>query len=220
VGQPSFFALLAQEQLALALDEGVDELAAALVPLTTSVIPALAWANGFLYAYVARTAARRGEAESALGFLARLAPWLERAPAWAVGFTVMACHAAETLWLLERLDHVALVERCLRDKVVAPDFRSPMVDGRLALARVYVLQGRHDEAQHWFAEARRVLAEQGARPLLAIADFDEALVYARRAGPGDAERARPLLDAARRQFEAIGMTGWIRRAEELSKRLG
>lgn len=36
---------------------------------------------------------------------------------------------------------------------------------------------------------------------------------------GDAERARPLLDAARRQFETIGMTGWIRRADDLATRL-
>jgi hypothetical protein len=29
-----------------------------------------------------------------------------------------------------------------------------------------------------------------------------------------------LVNAACRQFEAIGMTGWMRRAEELSNRLG
>jgi hypothetical protein len=95
-----------------------------------------------------------------------------------------------------------------------------MVDCRLALARLCALQGRHSEAVFWLAEARRVLDEQGARPLLAIADYDEALTYARRAGLGDPERARPLLDSARRQFEAMGMTGWIRRAEELGRRLG
>jgi hypothetical protein len=32
--------------------------------------------------------------------------------------------------------------------------------------------------------------------------------------------AKPLLNAARQQFEAIGMTGWIRRADELEARLG
>lgn len=64
-----------------------------------------------------------------------------------------------------------------------------------------------------------MVTEQGSLPLLAIADYGEALMFARRGGPGDAERARPLLDAARSQFEAIGMTGWIRRAEELGDRL-
>lgn len=61
--------------------------------------------------------------------------------------------------------------------------------------------------------------EQGAPPLLAIADYDEALMLARRGGPRDADRARPLLSAAVRQFGQLGMTGWTRRAEELSARL-
>jgi hypothetical protein len=41
-----------------------------------------------------------------------------------------------------------------------------------------------------------VLDEKGARPLRAIVDYDEALMYARRGEPGDAAHARPLLDAA------------------------
>jgi hypothetical protein len=36
---------------------------------------------------------------------------------------------------------------------------------------------------------------------------------------GDPARARPLLEAARRQFESIGMTGWIRRADDLALKL-
>lgn len=64
-----------------------------------------------------------------------------------------------------------------------------------------------------------MLDEQQTRPLRAICDFDEALMHDRRGGPGDAGRARPLLEAAREQFEAIGMTGWIRRAGELEERL-
>jgi hypothetical protein len=65
-----------------------------------------------------------------------------------------------------------------------------------------------------------VLAEQGARPLRAIVDHDEALMYIRRDAAGDADRAQPLLAAARQQFEELGMTGWIRRADELATRLG
>ena len=37
---------------------------------------------------------------------------------------------------------------------------------------------------------------------------------------GDDDYARPLLKAALRQFEDIGMTGWIRRAEQLEAQLG
>jgi hypothetical protein len=76
-----------------------------------------------------------------------------------------------------------------------------------------------DEAREWFDEARRVLDEQGARPLGAIVDYDEALMYARRAARGDGTRACPLLDAALRKFRAVGMPGWIRRAEELGATL-
>jgi hypothetical protein len=95
-----------------------------------------------------------------------------------------------------------------------------MVDGRLALARLCALTGRVDEAVSWFAEARRVLVQQGALHLLAITDYDEALMNVRLGEPGDLDRARPLLDSARRQFEEVGMTGWTRRADELARRLG
>jgi hypothetical protein len=88
------------------------------------------------------------------------------------------------------------------------------------MARLCALTGRHDEAASWFAEARRVLEAQGARPLLAVVDYDEALARVRWASPGDDERARPLLDTARRQFDALGMTGWIARADALAQRLG
>jgi hypothetical protein len=69
------------------------------------------------------------------------------------------------------------------------------------------------------AEARLVLADQGAAAHLAICDFDEALMHIRRGGPGDAAAAAPLLEAALRQFEAIGMTGWLRRAHDLQATL-
>ena len=48
--------------------------------------------------------------------------------------------------------------------------RYPMIDGRLALARLSALQQPHAEAVEWFEKARTVLDEQGARPLRAIVD--------------------------------------------------
>jgi len=129
------------------------------------------------------------------------------------------CDSAWTLWRLERTVQIDIVERNLREKVVVPDFRYPMHDGRTALARLCALQGRYDEASRWFAKARTVLEEDGARPLRAIVDYDEALMYARRGADGDRERALPLLDAAMRQFRDIGVTGWTRLAEELRDQL-
>jgi tetratricopeptide (TPR) repeat protein len=212
VGQPNFAAIQAEDVMVHATGEGMEQLAAVVGPLLELQVPALAWALGIGHAYMARSSARLGRNDTALRHLGLLARWLEQAPAWTVSLPMMAGHAAETLWVTESHEHVDTVERAVREKVLAPDFRCPMVDGRLARARLCALTGRHDEATHWFAEARRVLDEQGALPLLAITDYDEALMHARR---GHADRARRLLDAARRQFADIGMTGWLRLAEEL-----
>lgn len=216
-GVGMFVALHAQEQLAMALDDNWEEIDAAFEPFGAgSVVPANAWALGIIHSILGRIDARRNRGEAALQRLGLLVPWLERAPAWTVHFPAMASHAADILCLLHRLDHVAVIEWTLRNKVVDPDFRDSMVDGRLALARLCALQDRHDEALHWFAEARRVLTEQGARPLLAIADYDEAQMEA---GRGDGARVRQRLDSARLEFEAMGMTGWINRADQLSRQL-
>ena len=72
-------------------------------------------------------------------------------------------------------------------------------------------------AREWFDEARRVLEEEGQRPLRATVDFDEALAHARRNGPGDRERASELLEVALERFEPLGMTGWARRAQDLKR---
>ena len=217
LGLPVFPVRWGQDCLVGALDEGWEDLVDGFVPLTTIEHPAVLWAMGFILAVSTRALARTGRSTEAMDMLDRLLPWLERAPAWTSGFPVMGCHAAETLWLLDRLDHAEWVERALRKKIVAPDFRHAMVDGRLALARLCALSGRTDEAVTWFAEARHVLAGQGARPLLAITDHDEARLYARRRAPGDDGRARALLDSCRRKFESLGMTGWLRRSEEVQQ---
>jgi tetratricopeptide (TPR) repeat protein len=162
----------------------------------------------------ARSYARLGRADEAMALVGEVLPALKRAPAWALGYTHIACEAAATLWLAERTDHASVIEHGLRN-VIAIDFRNAMRDARLGLAQLCALQGRYDEAVEWFAKARIVLDEQGARPLRAIVDHDEALMYVRRGAAGDRQRAVPLLDAALEQFRAIGMTGWITRAEEL-----
>jgi tetratricopeptide (TPR) repeat protein len=219
LGTPVGAVLVPQHLLCLTLDEGWAELAATYRGLIASENPALAWVLGSLYGGATQAAAYLGREEEALAYLRTLVPWLERAPVWMAGFTIMACGPAEALWLLERQDHLEAIEQALRQKLLPADLHWAGTDSRLALARLCALTGRHDEAVSWFADARRAMGERAVRPLLAICDFDEALMYARRAGPGDAERAVPLLDAARAQFEAIGMTGWIRRADELREKL-
>src|SRR5262249_11968927 len=115
--------------------------------------------------HAAWLSARLGNAKAALPFLHSIIEPLERAPGWAISYEQIAFTAAGTLWLLERTDHVDVIERNLREKILAPDFRYPMVDARLSLAHLCALQRRYEEAVEWFAAARTVLDEQGARPL-------------------------------------------------------
>jgi hypothetical protein len=168
------------------------------------------WAQSAFISAIARAHARLGRPDRALELLAAVLPALQRAASWGWTYLRTVCDAAETLWLLDRRDHLPVIEAALRDNVLPPDFRFPMKDARLALARLCALDGCHEEAGRWFAEARVTLDAQGARPLRAIVDFDEALMH-QRAGQPDA--ARPLLEAAVDQFTRLEMTGWLRRAE-------
>ncbi len=155
-----------------------------------------------------------GRKENALRQIETLPSAIERAPLWAPNYALLPCLAAVTLWLLARTDYADVTERNLREKVIAPDLRYPMYDGRYALAQVCALTERYDEAVEWFARARAVLDEQGARPLRAIVDFDEAVMHQRR---GDRERGAPLRDDALQQFRSLGMSGWMRRTDELQR---
>src|SRR5262249_35188922 len=185
----------AEDEWRLAMDEGWD------IPMQrVGPRPGEGWPRRVYRAAniagIARMHARMGRVELAMRRLTSVLPTVERAPGWSENYPRMGCDVAETLWLTQRTDPLDVIERNLREKVIAPDFRYPMMDGRLALARLCALQARWEEAAEWFAKARTMLDEQGARPLRAIVDYDEALMYARRGEPGDADRARPALNAA------------------------
>ena len=207
--------LSAKQDMRIMLDDGWDEV------FTDPVLMAIMqetrqdnkWAFAAIHAAAAYVLSRINQAEMALQRLEMLFPAIEAGAGWTFVYGGMVCDTAATLWLLDRTDSIGIVERNLREKVLAPDFRYPMRDSRLSMARLCALQHRYDEAIDWFAKARAVLEEQGTRPLRAITDYDEALMYLRRADAGDLGRAQPLLEAALKQFREIGMTGWIRRAE-------
>jgi DNA-binding SARP family transcriptional activator len=198
-----------EHALALAIDEGWEHWLRLVAAVSGARGRVMRWAQSSFDAGAAVAHGRLGRSERALELVAAVLPALQRASPWALNYLRTVCDAAETLWLLGRRDHLAVIEAALRDKALPADFRWPMVDARLSLARLCALDGRHGEASRWFAEARVTLDAQGARPLRAIVDFDEALMH-RRAGRPDA--ARPLLDAATDQFARLGMTGWLRRA--------
>ncbi len=171
------------------------------------------WTLSGATAYVACGYAYSGQPDRALRYLNELPLAVEKGASWGINYIPMTLLAAATLWLLNRTDHVEVIEQSIRQKVLAPDLRWPAVDARLELAHLCALQGRHDEASEWFAKARKVLEEAGARPLRAIADYDEALMYLRRHQPGDTARALPLLEVAARQFRSLEMTGWLKLSE-------
>jgi DNA-binding SARP family transcriptional activator/tetratricopeptide (TPR) repeat protein len=187
--------------------------------LAQATIPENRWVGAAIRAGAALTYAYAGQGGDALGTVERVLPAVERAAGWAWAYTVMVFWLIETLWVLNRSDHSEVLERNLRKKTLVPDFRHPHTDGRLALARLCALTGRFDEAKEWFDRARRVLEEQGARPLRAITDFDEAWMELRRGEEGNPERALALLKAAHESFEQVGMPGWRRRADGLRQQL-
>jgi len=207
----------ARDEMWLALGEGWEKNLAAVESAIRGQSFALKWHAAAYRAGTARVYAHLDMAQQASDLLRTLVPPLDLAPGWVPNYTRMACDAASAVWLLGNVDQIEVIERNIREKVVAPDFRYPMQDGRLSLARLCALQGRYGEAGDWFAKARAVLEEQGARPLRAIADLDEALMYLRRSEDGDRQQAQPLLSAATMQFRALGMTGWLRRAESLAQ---
>src|SRR5262249_16441231 len=129
-------------------------------------------------------------------------------------FTVTACNSAYALWLLNRVDYAETIERSLRDEILPRDFRPPLRSSRLSLARICALTGRFDEASEWFAKARVVLESQGARALRAIVDYDEGLMFMRRAAHGDRARARDLMAVASKSFRELNMSGWQKRVDE------
>ena len=173
------------------------------------------WASAMINSYVSYLLAQINQPDLSMQRVEAVLPALERGAPWARTYCSTACITAATLWMLGRADHSELVERNVRSKVLAQDFRSPMSDARLSLARLCVLQGRFEEAVEWFDKARIVLDEQSARPLRAIADFDQALMYYRRGDSGDDDKAATFLECAANQFKQIGMTGWLRKAQQL-----
>src|SRR5262249_52411227 len=127
-----------------------------------------------VHALVAVRLTFAGRDEDALRAVARAMPAVERAGGGVYTYTALICRCCEAIWRLGRADFADVLERNLLAKTIAGDFRDLGVDARLAMAQLSALTGRPDEAHQWFERARAVLDEQGARPLRALVDLDEA----------------------------------------------
>lgn len=176
------------------------------------------WTSANLRSVAASLAARLGRVDAALEYLASIMPAIDGAPVSAMNYPSTISNAVTALVLLDRCDHADVIESNLRTKWLEPDFRYPFCDARQTMANLCSVQGRFEEAAEWFARARVVLDEQGARVPRAWNDLAEAQMWSRRGAAGDDQRTAVLLAAAIEQFRAIGMPGWTRRAEELRAR--
>jgi len=118
--------------------------------------PEARWLRAVEWAFAALAYAYEGRVDDALRALERVLPVIERAAGWALNYTVVIGSV-----ILERRDHTDVLERNLRHKTLAPDFRFPHTDARLALAQLCALTGRFDEAREWFEKARHASMSGG-----------------------------------------------------------
>jgi hypothetical protein len=188
-----------------------------LLPFVDS--PDTRWAALATVLGAARAHARHGHVDRALSVLATAVPVLDRADARAPNYPLVVTFAADILWLVERTDHLDIIERNLRTKVIDPDWRYPEVDGRHAMALLCALDSRFDEARDWFAQARAVLAVEGTEPLIVPVDRDEAIMELRRGASGDRTRVAHCIAAARAGAAHPAMAGWHAQLDQLEHQL-
>jgi AAA ATPase domain len=79
--------------------------------------------------------------------------------------------------------------------------------------------GETERALGHLETARAAAERMGARPTVVLTALDAAEVLARRSAPGDAARARALVDGVHRDAARQGMGGAVARAEDLRVRL-
>jgi tetratricopeptide (TPR) repeat protein len=177
------------------------------------------WVRAAVTGATAAMMAIAGREDEAIRYFHASLPAVEAAGGWTTNYPLLTGTLASALWNLERTDQIDVLERNIREKVVGPDFRYIHYDGRLSMAWLSALQQRWDESIDWFAKSRVVLEEEGARPLRARVDYEEARMYMRRDTRGDRDQALRLFDTAIEHFRALGMDGWVPRAESLATTL-
>jgi len=180
--------------------------------------PDTQWAGLVLRLAAARVFAAAGDDTAALEILDASIVGIERAAAWAVNAPMVFAYAVDVAWLLESTEHLTTLEHNVREKWLDPDLSYPGVDSRWGVALLCALDGRTDEARHWFAEARRVLLEQESEPLIVAVDHDAALMELRLGTDGDAQRFAESIASARARCARPAMAGWLPRLDALERR--
>ena len=120
--------------------------------------------------------------------------------------------------MLERREHLVALERNVREKWLDPDLCYAGTDSRWHYALLCALDGRVDEARHWFAESRRLLHEQESEPVIVAVDYDAALMELRLGTKSDQQRFTECIAAARARCTHPAMAAWLPRLDELEAR--
>ncbi len=168
------------------------------------------WVFAMARSLLALGYAELGITEQAVAYVDELIESLEAARAGSDDLCGVVHRAIEALWRLGIARHDQALEAVVRTKVLGPDFRQQLTDGRLSMARLEGLRGNWTSALGWLNGARSILRSEGSRPLLAICDLDHALLLAR--SGDDPDR---YLRLAESQFQELEMPGWLGRVSEI-----
>jgi DNA-binding CsgD family transcriptional regulator len=146
-------------------------------------------------------AERDGEAR---GLLAHIMPALLAADPWDHAQNGAVCMAGAAIWQLQAADLAAELLPCARALIEAGVGDYHMTSNELTVAFLATLLGRTDEALEFFARARATFDERGLRPQRAGVDHFEGVARRLLRQPG----ATRLLESARAQYAALGMSEW------------
>ena len=176
------------------------------------------WALAAVRATLASALAEVDDRDGARAALETLIRPIELSRGDQVTYLHVVWHAVEACYAIGASDLVPMLRVNVEQKILEPDFRAAMVDSRMALGRLAVVEGDHRDAIRWYELATEVLSSARARPLAAIARLETAQVLLAQGQPPDATEVRGLLDAALGEFQSLGMHGWVQRAAQTSGR--
>ena len=174
-----------------------------------SAHPDTRWVSVAVTATASVSCASDGDIERAIAYIAEAAMSIDLAPGYIPNYSLIACMICHALWILDRTDHLDLIERNLLSKIVEPDLRYPEVVPQLALARLCALDGRINAARDWIGRAREVVIVQDTPPLGVQIDHFEAELELRLGPDGDPVRFRSVVQSARAACEHPAMASWL-----------
>jgi DNA-binding CsgD family transcriptional regulator len=163
-------------------------------------------------ALAAYSFAQGGEAAEARRLLGWVLPAILASEPTRMKQNGAVCFAGWAVWELGDATPAAALRRAAVDVIAAGVGDCWWTSNELTVAHMSSLLGEFAEAEGWFERARVALEASGQRPLRAVVDLDEARHRLRHRLPG----AGPLLAAARRRFDELGMPGWLERVDRLA----